>query len=81
MITADESTPFLTYRVYVHGLGKIKHVDEYEARSNIERVYHGIRRYSVTGVNLNFRIWARHEKFFPFIIRRAGPNFLTLLTL
>jgi hypothetical protein len=57
---------------------KTKHVDEYEARGDIERVYHEIRQtLRVTGVNLNFRTWARYEKFFPLMWDVIQPNLET----
>lgn len=48
------------------GLGRSKPIAEHEAKDETERVYHEIRQtLRVTGVNLNFRSWARFEHFFP----------------
>jgi hypothetical protein len=57
------------------GLGRPKQVEEYEAAGEIERIYHEIREtLRVTEVNLNFRIWARYEKFFPVMWEAVRPG-------
>jgi hypothetical protein len=56
-------------------LRRPKQVKEYEAAGEIERIYHEIQEtLRVTGVNLNFRIWARYEKFFPVMWEAVCPN-------
>lgn len=57
------------------GLGKSKPVAEHEASGEIERVYHEIKpTLRVSGVNLNFRTWAKHEKFLPLMWDAVRPN-------
>ncbi len=59
-------------------LAKSKEVAEHKARGEIERVYHEIRQtLRVSGVNLNFRTWARYEKFFPAMWDAVRPNLET----
>jgi hypothetical protein len=62
------------------GLRRPKQVEEHEAAGEIERIYHEIREtLRVTGVNLNFRIWARNEKFFPAMWEAVRPDVETRL--
>ncbi|MBW3628113.1 MAG: halocarboxylic acid dehydrogenase DehI family protein [Gemmatimonadetes bacterium] len=50
-------------------------MDEHEARGETERVYHEIRQtLRVTGINLNFRVWASFEHFFPAMWDAVQPN-------
>jgi len=59
----------------IFGLGKPKQVPEHEAEGEIERVYHEIKQtLRVTGVNMNFRTWAGHEKFLPEMWTAVRPN-------
>jgi len=61
------------------GSGKTTPVDEYQARGEIERVYHEIRQVMrVNGVNLNFRTWAAHGDFLPALWDALQPNVRTL---
>ena len=47
------------------GRSKAKPITEHAADGQVERIYHEIRQtLRVTGVNLVFRSWARHEAFF-----------------
>ena len=60
------------------GLGKKKSVAEYEARGEVERVYHEIKpTLRVSGVNLIFRTWASHAKFLPLMWDTVRPNLQT----
>lgn len=60
------------------GLTKRKPVEEYEARGEIGRVYHEIKQVlRVSGVNLNFRIWASYERFFPAMWDALRPSLET----
>lgn len=62
------------------GLRRPKQVEEHKAAGEIERVYHEIREtLRVTGINLNFRIWARYEKFFLAMWEAVRPNVETRL--
>jgi Halocarboxylic acid dehydrogenase DehI len=65
------------------GLRRPKQIEEHEAAGEIERIYHEIRETlrvtGVTGVNLNFRIWARYEKFLPTMWEAVRPNVETCL--
>lgn len=57
------------------GFGQPKQVAEHEAEGEIDRVYHEIKQtLRVTGVNLNFRIWASYERFFPVMWDAVRPN-------
>lgn len=57
------------------GLGKPKPIAEYEARGEIERVYHEIPQVlRARGVNLNFRTWAAFGDFLPAVWNALRPN-------
>lgn len=57
------------------GFGKREPVEEHEARGETERVYHEIRQtLRVSGVNLNFRVWATFAEFFPVMWDALRPN-------
>lgn len=59
-------------------IGKPKPVPEYEAKGNIERVYHEIRQVlRVSGVNLNFRTWAGYGQFLPVMWDAIRANLET----
>lgn len=61
------------------GLNSKQPVAEYEARGEIERVYHEIKQIlRVTGVNLNFRKWAAHGDFLPLVWDTMRPNVETV---
>ncbi len=50
------------------GPGGSQPIAEYEAADEIERVYHEIRQtLRVSGVNLNFRTWARYDALLPVL--------------
>lgn len=50
------------------GLGKKNPIAEHEATGDIDRVYHEIKQtFRVSGVNLNFRTWAKHQGFLPMM--------------
>lgn len=56
-------------------IGKPKEVKEFDAKDEIERVYHEIRQtLRVTGVNLNFRTWADFGRFLPAMWDDFRPN-------
>ncbi|MBA4149054.1 MAG: hypothetical protein H0X66_13135 [Verrucomicrobia bacterium] len=56
-------------------IGKPNEIKEFEARDEIERVFHEIRQVlRVSGVNLNFRTWASFEKFLPAMWDDFRPN-------
>lgn len=58
----------------VFGFGKPKPVKETEAGGEVERVNHEIKQnMRVSGINLNFRVWAGFEKFFPLMWNRIRP--------
>ncbi len=60
------------------GFGRSKPVPEYKAEGEIERVYHDIKQtLRVTGVNLNFRTWAKYPKFLPLMWDAVRPNLET----
>ncbi|QDT16661.1 halocarboxylic acid dehydrogenase DehI family protein [Alienimonas californiensis] len=60
------------------GIGRPQPVDEYEARGEVERVYHEIRQsLRVRGVNLLFRTWAGYEGFLPVAWDALRPNLET----
>ncbi|MBI2876551.1 MAG: hypothetical protein HYY20_06690 [Candidatus Tectomicrobia bacterium] len=57
------------------GLGKHKQVTEYEAEGEIDRVYYEIKQtLRVTGINLNFRVWAGYKNFLPAMWEAVRPN-------
>lgn len=61
------------------GWGKSTPVEEYQARGDIEWVYHEIRQVlRVSGVNLNFRTWAGYGGFLPALWEAQRPNVETL---
>lgn len=56
------------------GFGKKQPVDERQASGEIERVYHEIRQtLRVSGVNLNFRSWAKFDKLLPVVWDTLRP--------
>jgi hypothetical protein len=56
-------------------LRKPRQLAEYEAKGEIERVYHEIRQVlRVNGVNLNFRTWAGYGGFLPLMWDAIRPN-------
>jgi hypothetical protein len=57
----------------------LKEIPEYQARGEIERVYHEIRQVlRVSGVNLLFRVWAGCGGLLPVLWDAARPNLETL---
>ena len=59
-------------------LGKPKPVAEYEAKGEIERVYHEIRQVlRINGMNLNFPTWAGYGQFLPVMWDAIRANLET----
>jgi hypothetical protein len=57
----------------------LKQISEYQARGEIDRVYHEIRQVlRVTGVNLLFRVWAAYGGLLPVLWDAMRPNLETL---
>lgn len=56
-----------------------KEIEEYQARGEIERVYHEVKQVlRVTGVNLVFRVWAHYGELLPVLWDALRPNLETL---
>jgi hypothetical protein len=57
----------------------LKEIPEYQARGEIERVYHEIKQVlRVSGVSLLFRVWAGYGELLPVLWDAARPNLETL---
>ncbi|WP_141333616.1 hypothetical protein, partial [Myxococcus sp. AB025B] len=56
-------------------MARVKQVSEQEARGDVERVYHELRRtMRVTGVDVSLRTWAAWPRFFVAMWEAMGPN-------
>src|SRR5262245_6929871 len=63
------------------GFSRANHrpVQEHEAEGDIERIYHEIRQtLRVSGINLDFRLWAGYERFLPVLWNAVAPNAETI---